>query len=81
MLTGVGQIWKSIRLPLRSPSKPEVQAVLHAVEELYFFERFGEAVEFLGRVRVDAEGLGDEAREMLEGYERRCKERLDSGKE
>lgn len=55
--------------------------MLHAVEELYFFGRFNEAVDFLGRVQEDAEGLGDEAKQTLEGYERRCKERLGSGKE
>ncbi|KAG4217103.1 hypothetical protein PC116_g34416, partial [Phytophthora cactorum] len=34
-------IWKTIKLPLgpgRVP-KPEAQALLHAVEELYFFRR------------------------------------------
>lgn len=49
------------------------------MEELYFFQRFEEAVEFVGKVRKDAEGLGDEAKGWLEGYERRCKERLGSG--
>lgn len=48
------------------------------MEELYFFRRFEEAVDFLGRVQKDAEGLGDEAKEMLEGYERRCKEGVGS---
>lgn len=73
-----GQIWKGISLPLTSPSKPELQSVLHAVEELYFFRRFEEALAFLERVLKAPEGLGEEAKGVLEGYERKCREMFKS---
>ena len=52
---------------------------MHAVEELYFFRRFEEALGFLERALDGAEGINGEARGLLEGYGRRCKERLGSG--
>jgi len=38
-----GEIWKSLKLPVDYPSKPEAQAILHAIEELYFYRRYEEA--------------------------------------
>ncbi|KAL2110902.1 hypothetical protein VUR80DRAFT_573 [Thermomyces stellatus] len=74
-----GEIWKSVSLPLRNPSKQELQGVLHAVEELYFFRRFEEALGFLGRVLEGPEGLGSEEKAVLESYERKCREKLELG--
>ncbi|KAJ4395911.1 hypothetical protein N0V93_000127 [Gnomoniopsis smithogilvyi] len=76
-----GEIWKSIQVPLgqRKVSKQEGQELLHAVEELYFYKRFDEAVAFIGRVfegAPDAQGLDGEVREMLRAYERKCVVRL-----
>lgn len=65
---------------MKNPSKPELQNVFHAVEELYFFHRFEEALDFLGRVLEGPEGLGDEAKGALERYERKCRDKLDSDK-
>ncbi|KAL7623104.1 hypothetical protein AAE478_006783 [Parahypoxylon ruwenzoriense] len=44
-----GEIHKTIHLPpapARVVSKPEAQALLHAVEELYFFRRYAEGARF-----------------------------------
>ncbi|KAH9906909.1 hypothetical protein F4778DRAFT_723972 [Xylariomycetidae sp. FL2044] len=59
-----GEIWKTIPLPLLPPgrpvAKPEAQALLHAVEELYFFRRYEEGARFvrsvLGNNEDDGEG-------------------------
>ncbi|KAI1205150.1 uncharacterized protein F4807DRAFT_464968 [Annulohypoxylon truncatum] len=81
-----GEIWKTIRLPLgpeRIP-KPEAQALLHAVEELYFFRRYTEGAQFvkaaLGENRDDSNGsiglgLDDDTRNLLRYYERKCDEK------
>lgn len=56
-------------------SKQEAQALLHAVEELYFYRRFEEASTFIGRVfegEDGADGLDGDVREMLKTYERKC---------
>lgn len=60
-------------------SKQEAQELLHAVEELYFERRYGEAVAFLGRVlggEGAAEGLERDARDLLRAYEEKCLVRL-----
>ena len=56
-----------------------MQAVLHAVEELYFFRRLDEALVFLAEVLRGAEGLADGDRGLLEAYQLRCRKKLDSG--
>ncbi|KAK2615695.1 hypothetical protein N8I77_002432 [Diaporthe amygdali] len=76
-----GEIWKSTVVPLgpRRVPKHEGQELLHAVEELYFFRRFEEAVLFVGRI-FDGEGGGDgldkDVRDLLRTYERKCNEKL-----
>lgn len=63
----------------RKVSKQEGQELLHAVEELYFYKRFDEAVVFIGRVfegAPDAGGLDGEVRDLLRAYERRCTVKL-----
>ncbi|KAK3365719.1 hypothetical protein B0T24DRAFT_669916 [Lasiosphaeria ovina] len=91
-----GEIWRTISLPLGSAprdepgsgpgqqklSKPEAQEVVHAAEELYFFGRFVEAVQFVRGVLLAAssdggEGLlDDETRALLQYYETRCAARI-----
>lgn len=80
-LTQLVKIWSAVTLPV-SPSvnKPEAQGLLHAVEELYFFRRYDEAVQFLQRV-FSEEGKGEayldeEVQKLLRHYERRCYARL-----
>lgn len=82
----VHQIWKTIRLPLGSSlAKSQVQQVLHAVEELYFFRRYDDAVSFVRSVlseEGDPEGgLDDEAKELLRYYEVKCMEKAKTGSE
>ena len=44
------QIAKSVQIPHGRVTKPDAQALLHAVEELYYFKRFREGVDFVRRV-------------------------------
>jgi len=70
-----GEIYKTLSMPIKSPSKPVSQTILHAIEELYFYRRYEEArtttVEAL-----KAEGLIPEFRKTLEGYLERCEAKL-----
>ena len=71
------QIYKTIQVPLpRDVGKLEAREILYAVEELYFFGRFAEAVTFLeGVFRDGAEGLDYEVRGTLEYYRKKCEEK------
>lgn len=76
------QIWKGIKVPLglRKVSKQEGQELMHAVEELYFYRRYGEAVAFIGRVfegAGEAVGLDRDVRDLLSAYERKCLAKMD----
>ncbi|KAI0098021.1 hypothetical protein GGR51DRAFT_539024 [Nemania sp. FL0031] len=77
-----GEIWKTVRLPLGPQvSKPEVQTLLHAVEELYFFRRFSEGARFARSVIDDDAGSGKvdgDALKTLLYYEKKCNEKIDS---
>jgi hypothetical protein len=60
-------------------SKPLAQELLHAVEELYFFRRYSEALGFVERVlgeEGNASKLDNDTRELLGYYHRRCTERM-----
>lgn len=70
-----------MQVPLgqRKVSKPEAQELLHAVEELYFYRRYEEAVAFVGKLfegEGGASGLDAEVGYVLRGYERKCLVRL-----
>ncbi len=57
--------------------KSEAQQILHAVEELYFFRRYDEAVWFMGRVSDGLEnGLPEDVRDLLRVYEAKCREKM-----
>jgi len=56
----------------------ESQKILHAIEELYFFKRYKEALNITQQV-LEGE-LMDEFRKVLEDYERRCVVRIDKTK-
>ncbi|OLN85624.1 hypothetical protein CCHL11_05814 [Colletotrichum chlorophyti] len=77
-----GDVWQTIELPLGEgeggqASKPVLQEVLHAVEELYFERRFGEAAGFARRVLEGSEAALDrDTREMLIRYEEKCRGRM-----
>ncbi|RKU49404.1 hypothetical protein DL546_005604 [Coniochaeta pulveracea] len=75
-----GEIWQTIDLPLKETvSKPLGQELLHAVEELYFFRRYSEALDFVGKVLEEEENasrLDNDSRELLGYYQRRCADRM-----
>ncbi|XWX01633.1 hypothetical protein V2A60_009661 [Cordyceps javanica] len=65
-------------LPLRSDaSKMDVQELLHAVEELYFFRRYREAADLAAEVLSGGGGSGAaldaDSRQLLEKYEAKCR--------
>jgi hypothetical protein len=75
-----GQIWKAVKLPLATDVlKTQAQELLHAVEELYFFRRYGEAVEFIRKL-LGEEGNGGRVdaatTELLRHYESKCLEKV-----
>ncbi|KAI9868550.1 MAG: hypothetical protein M1830_005650 [Pleopsidium flavum] len=65
-----GEIWKTIRFPLKNPSKPEGQTVLYAIEELYFHRRYEEGVRIADQALAGS--VGEELRKTLRGYRERC---------
>ncbi|CAN8106444.1 unnamed protein product [Discula destructiva] len=76
-----GELWKSMQVPLgqRKVGKPEAQELLHAVEELYFYRRYEEAVAFVGRVfegEGGASGMDWDVRDVLRRYEGKCLARM-----
>ncbi|KAI8946971.1 hypothetical protein F4801DRAFT_30092 [Xylaria longipes] len=77
-----GEVWKTVRLPLGPQvSKPEVQTLLHAVEELYFFRRFSEGARFARSVIDDDGGAGkldEDTLKTLLYYERKCSDKIDN---
>ncbi|XDG03900.1 hypothetical protein ABKA04_003515 [Annulohypoxylon sp. FPYF3050] len=84
-----GEIWKTIKLPLGSERipKPEAQALLHAVEELYFFRRYAEGAQFVkallgankdGSDGDVASGLDSDTMNLLQYYEWKCIEKTGS---
>ncbi|KAI0441356.1 hypothetical protein F4803DRAFT_428335 [Xylaria telfairii] len=77
-----GEIWKTVRLPLGPlVSKPEAQALLHAVEELYFLRRFSEGARFARSVIDDDGGAGkldEDTLKTLLYYERKCRDKTEN---
>ncbi|KAI0972456.1 hypothetical protein F4678DRAFT_430331 [Xylaria arbuscula] len=76
-----GEIWKTVELPLGPQvSKSEVQTLLHAVEELYFFGRFAEGAR-LARSVIDDDGgtgkLDGDTIKTLLYYEKKCNDKTD----
>ncbi|KAL3424477.1 hypothetical protein PVAG01_03758 [Phlyctema vagabunda] len=71
----IGQIWKTLDLPIQQPSKPQSQTILHAVEELYFTRAYAQARAVV-RAALDSTGLDQAFRTTLEAYEVRCEVKL-----
>jgi hypothetical protein len=63
-----------LKLPVDNPSKPESQTILHAIEELYFFKRYQEALKIVQEA-LNGE-LISEFRKLLEDYKARCQNKL-----
>lgn len=68
------QIWKTLKLPMENPSKPEAQTILYAIEELYFFRRYAEA----RGIADDAlkGSLSEDFSKTVVAYRARCDEKL-----
>lgn len=70
-----------MKLPLeRGARKPQIQEVIYAAEELYFFRRFAEAVDFLSKVLSQgddrSEAFDNETRALLTVYKQKCEAKL-----
>jgi len=70
----VGELWKTLKLPIDNPSKPESQIILHAIEELYFFRRYEEALKIVGEALKGK--LIPDFRKTLEDYRTRCQKKI-----
>ncbi len=58
----------------------DVQELLHAVEELYFFRRYDEAVEFVALVLQGESraALDSDSLQLLETYAAKCRAKRDT---
>jgi hypothetical protein len=63
-----------LNLPVDNPSKPESQSILHAIEELYFFRRYKEALKVVEKALKGK--LIQDFRKMLEDYRIRCQKKI-----
>ncbi|GKU07282.1 hypothetical protein FLAG1_08893 [Fusarium langsethiae] len=64
-----GNIHQKIKLPLGpGASKMDIQEVIHAVEEHYFFRRFKEAEELAKDVLSTSTGLDKDSQQLLQAY-------------
>ncbi|OAA70075.1 hypothetical protein LEL_09891 [Akanthomyces lecanii RCEF 1005] len=76
-----GNIYQQIKLPLQpGASKMDIQELLHAVEELYFFRRYEEAIDFTAQIlQGDSKAaLDSDSVQLLEKYEAKCKVKQDA---
>lgn len=75
-----GNIHRSVPLPLPSgANKHQIQEIIHAVEELYFFRRFGDAINFMQKVfesETEAKLLDEATKVLLTAYKNRCQQVL-----
>jgi len=63
-----------LKLPIDNPSKPESQTILHAIEELYFFRRYKEALRIVEEALKGK--LISDFRKTLEDYKTRCQKKI-----
>ncbi|KAF5019132.1 hypothetical protein F66182_8868 [Fusarium sp. NRRL 66182] len=71
-----GEIYQKIKLPLGpGASKMDIQEVIHAVEEHYFFRRYQEAEKLASDALIGSEGLDKDSRQLLETYQDKCHQR------
>ncbi|KAL2687053.1 hypothetical protein Neosp_004604 [[Neocosmospora] mangrovei] len=72
-----GDIHKKIKLPLGpGASKMDIQEVIHAVEELYFFRRYHEAAQLATEALSGSDGLDRDSQQLLEVYQGKCHKKL-----
>ncbi|KAF4943941.1 hypothetical protein FGADI_13022 [Fusarium gaditjirri] len=67
-----GDIYQKVKLPLGpDATKMDIQEVIHAVEEHYFFHRYREAEQLAADALEDGQGLDRDSRQLLETYKDR----------
>ncbi|UPL00620.1 hypothetical protein LCI18_011554 [Fusarium solani-melongenae] len=72
-----GDIHKKIKLPLGpGASKMDIQELIHAVEELYFFRRYQEAAQLATEALAGSDGLDRDSRQLLDAYQGKCQIKL-----
>ncbi|KAI8672847.1 hypothetical protein LRP88_02632 [Fusarium phalaenopsidis] len=72
-----GDINKKIKLPLGpGASKMDIQELIHAVEELYFFRRYHEAAQLAAEALAGSDGLDRDSRQLLDAYQGKCQNKL-----
>lgn len=68
-LTDYAQIYQKVKLPLGfGASKMDIQEVIHAVEEQYFFRRYKEAEQLANDALSTSDGLDKDSRHLLQVY-------------
>jgi hypothetical protein len=63
-----------LKLPVDNPSKPESQTIMHAIEELYFFRRYEEALKITDEALKGK--LIEDFRKTLEDYRMRSQKKI-----
>ncbi|PHH86513.1 hypothetical protein CDD83_10121 [Cordyceps sp. RAO-2017] len=74
-----GQIHKSLRLPLvAGVTKQQLQELLHAIEELYFFRRYHDALRIIHTVRThgSVQALDRDTEALISIYRDKCQQKL-----
>ncbi|KPM39039.1 hypothetical protein AK830_g7481 [Neonectria ditissima] len=72
-----GDIHKTVQLPVSSDaSKQDLQELVHAVEELYFFRRYESATHFISKALSESEDLDADTRQLLSIYQDKCQKKL-----
>ncbi|KAF4963774.1 hypothetical protein FSARC_8257 [Fusarium sarcochroum] len=71
-----GDVYQKVKLPLGpGASKMDIQEVIHAVEEHYFFRRYKEAEQLASDALVGSDGLDRDSRQLLITYQEKCHQR------
>ncbi|KAM0555101.1 hypothetical protein ACHAPJ_006450 [Fusarium lateritium] len=71
-----GDVYQKVKLPLGpGASKMDIQEVIHAVEEHYFFRRYKEGEQLASDALVGSDGLDRDSRQLLTTYQEKCHQR------
>ncbi|OBT46650.1 hypothetical protein VE00_01874 [Pseudogymnoascus sp. WSF 3629] len=70
-----GEIYKTLDLPINNPSKQQFQTIIHAIEQLYFYDDFRAASE-LAKKALEGDLEGD-YKKAIESYHARCVAKLE----
>ena len=66
---------KGLKLPIQAPTKQESQRILHAIEELYYLRRYGEAMSVASSALKGR--LQEDFQKLLIGYEEKCRDKME----